>query len=405
MDQSILAFIKNLIYDTLYINFNYFTPPYENLWNMDRNLRNSLKNSEKLYDGFREFINTLEYGYYYYITDNMKINYIVFFPYEKTREFIALGPFFIEKPSQKYFQEISQLNNLSITDLEVIKGFLFGIVVIENNFQLISTITHIHSYFNPECEPFSVKYVTLNKTESEEFKMNPNEDFEVFERAVCRRYECENTLLEHISKGNYELASYEGRKFISYPCEPNNKSPLRDVKTYMLAANTLFRKAAESTKVHPFYLHKISLRFANLIENGTSDKELQNLYDKMIREYCTLVKTRSMNQYSPVIRDVLHYIDFNLNLPLTLEMLAEKYELSIPYLSTLFKREVGLTIVSYINKQRIKIACKLLNSSNMSIQDISAAVGILDSNYFTRLFKKETGCSPRSYRKLQTIET
>lgn len=403
MNQSTLQFIKDIIYDTLFVNFNFITPPYENIWSIDRNLRNSLKDSHKLYEHFKDFINTLDHGYYYYIKDNMKINYVIFFPDKASREIVALGPFFTEKPNEAYFQEITETNNLSAQELQVIKGFLYGIAVIENNFQLISTITHIHSYFNPDSQNFSVKYVNLYNNDDEDYKMIPKEEFEIFEKAVARRYECENTLLKYIAKGNYEMASYEGRKFISYPSEPKLKTHLRDVKTHMLAGNTLFRKTVESTKVHPFYLHEISRKYAYKIEVCTSQNELNNLYDKMIREYCTLVRTKSMKQYSPVVRDVLNYIDFNLNLPLTLEMLAEKYELSVPYLATLFKKEVGSTIISYINKQRIETACKLLNSSNMSIQDISAAVGIMDSNYFTRLFKKETGYSPRTYRQNKNL--
>lgn len=403
MNQCTLQFIKDIIYDTLFINFNFLIPPYENIWSVDRNLRNSLNESEKLYNHFKDFINTLEYGYYYYIKDKMKINYVIFFPFENSREIVTLGPFFTEKPNAEYFQEITEINNLAIQDLQVIKGFLFGIAVIENNFQLISTITHIHSFFNPKSESFSLKMVNLDDIKEEEFKMVPKEDFEVFEKAITRRYQCENDLLEYISKGNYEMASYEGRKFISYPAEPKMKTPLRDIKTHMLAGNTLFRKTAESTSVHPFYLHEISSKYAFKIEVCTSEKELNNVYDKMIREYCTLVKTKSMNQYSPVVRNVLNYIDFNLNLPLTLENLAEKYDLSVPYLSTVFKKEVGLTIISYVNKKRIETACKLLNSTNMSIQDVAATVGILDSNYFTRLFKKETGHSPRKYRQSKNL--
>lgn len=404
MNQSMLQFIKDIIYDTLFINFNFITPPYENIWCVDRNLRNSLNDSEKLYDHFKDFINALEPGYYYYIKDNMKINYIIFFPYKASREFISLGPFFTEKPNGDYFQQITELNSLSMQEVQIIKGFLFGLPVIENNFQLISTITHVHSYFNPNSETFSVKHVNLDNSDNEEYKMIPKEDFEVYENAICRRYKCESDLLGYIAKGNYEMASYEGRKFVIYPTEPKLKTHLSDIKSNMLAGNTLFRKTVESSKVHPFYLHEISRKYAYKIEVCTSEKELNNLYDKMIREYCTLVRTKSMNQYSPAIRKVLNYIDFNLNLPLTLETLADKYELSIPYLSTLFKKEVGLTIISYINKQRIETACKLLSSTNMSIQDISATVGILDSNYFTRLFKKETGYSPRKYRQTKNLQ-
>jgi YesN/AraC family two-component response regulator len=95
----------------------------------------------------------------------------------------------------------------------------------------------------------------------------------------------------------------------------------------------------------------------------------------------------------------LDYIEFNLNLPLTLKSISEKFNLSAPYISSQFKKEVGTTVIRYINQLRINDAIKLLDSSSMSIQDIAAYVGIPDYNYFTKVFKKEMGVTPSDYRK------
>lgn len=136
-----------------------------------------------------------------------------------------------------------------------------------------------------------------------------------------------------------------------------------------------------------------------MIELTNSESALNKLYEQMIREYCLLVQNKSRNIYSLSVRKILDYIEFNLNLPLTLKSISEKFNLSAPYISSQFKKEVGTTVIRYINQLRINDAIKLLDSSSMSIQDIAAYVGIPDYNYFTKVFKKEMGVTPSDYRK------
>ena len=56
-------------------------------------------------------------------------------------------------------------------------------------------------------------------------------------------------------------------------------------------------------------------------------------------------------------------------------------------------------MTDYINTQRIQLAAKRLCTSTISIADAAEEVGILDVNYFTKLFKKVFGITPTSYRK------
>ena len=119
----------------------------------------------------------------------------------------------------------------------------------------------------------------------------------------------------------------------------------------------------------------------------------------MIRNYCFLVQNKSTKQYSPIIRQALHHIEFNFNQAILLEELAAKLNVSVPHLSNQFKKETGTTIVKYINHLRIQAALRLLNTSSISIQDISSHVGIEDNNYFTKVFKQEVSMTPTSYKK------
>lgn len=90
-----------------------------------------------------------------------------------------------------------------------------------------------------------------------------------------------------------------------------------------------------------------------------------------------------------------HYMDHNLSV----KSVSENVFLSVSYLCTYFKSETGVTLNQYITDYRIRKALNLLSSTNMKIIDVSSAVGYKDSNYFAKLFKKQTGMSPKEYKK------
>lgn len=73
--------------------------------------------------------------------------------------------------------------------------------------------------------------------------------------------------------------------------------------------------------------------------------------------------------------------------------------ISPSYLPSLFKQDTGTTIVDYINSQRVDRAAVLLATTDRSIAAVAAAVGILDVNYFTKIFKKQLGTTPTQYRR------
>ena len=119
----------------------------------------------------------------------------------------------------------------------------------------------------------------------------------------------------------------------------------------------------------------------------------------MLRSYCELVEKRSTALYSEPIRQILVTIDASIASDLSLKRFANELFLNTSYLSSLFKKETGITLTDYVNKHRIAYAKRLLKSTTLSIQGVATSVGIPDIHYFTRLFRRETGLSPRDFRK------
>lgn len=93
-----------------------------------------------------------------------------------------------------------------------------------------------------------------------------------------------------------------------------------------------------------------------------------------------------------------HYMEQNLSV----KSISANVFLSVSYLCTYFKNETGITLNQYITDFRTKKAMQLLAETNMKIVDVSNAVGYRDSNYFAKIFKKQTGFSPKEYKNKST---
>lgn len=104
-----------------------------------------------------------------------------------------------------------------------------------------------------------------------------------------------------------------------------------------------------------------------------------------------------------IIQEVATYIYEHFADNLSLENVADKFNLSRSYLSKKFKTATGFGFKEYIINVRIQNACRLLLESNKSITDIAFECGFNDSNYFGDAFRKAKGVSPHKYRKNETF--
>ena len=93
------------------------------------------------------------------------------------------------------------------------------------------------------------------------------------------------------------------------------------------------------------------------------------------------------------------YLDEHYTGKIMLEELAEKFFINKFYLSKIFKETYGTTVNNYLISKRITRAKQLLRFTNMTVDEVGAAVGMEDANYFSRMFRKVEGISPREYRK------
>ncbi len=96
---------------------------------------------------------------------------------------------------------------------------------------------------------------------------------------------------------------------------------------------------------------------------------------------------------------LLSYIEKNLSRKLTLAKLSEEFHQNPTYLSNLFAKKMGVPLIAYCNRRRIRQAIDLIWSTDYSVSEIADKVGISDVVNFSKMFKRVTGHSPSEYRK------
>lgn len=121
--------------------------------------------------------------------------------------------------------------------------------------------------------------------------------------------------------------------------------------------------------------------------------------EEIIISACTEIKEirKGVSSYS-VERAVL-FIEDNYHKPISVEDVAVHVELSANYIGRLFKQHQGVSIREFLNRVRVDAACELMTASNKKNYEIAYAVGYNDPNYFSIVFKKITGVSPKQYRE------
>ena len=98
------------------------------------------------------------------------------------------------------------------------------------------------------------------------------------------------------------------------------------------------------------------------------------------------------------IEKAIEYIDNNFTEQLSLNHLAEKYGSSPNHFIKKFKEKTGYTPIKYLAIKKVEAAKKLLETTSLPISSVMEKVGFYDASYFSKLFKKTVGYSPRGYR-------
>jgi len=134
-----------------------------------------------------------------------------------------------------------------------------------------------------------------------------------------------------------------------------------------------------------------------LLRKGT-DIELQEYILKKFQLLHNTQRNVLRNKYSAVVYDALTMIyDEYGNFSLSLSTIAAAIHVNPSYLSRIFKTEIGMGIVDFINQHRIKRSVDLISQGKMTCREIAISCGFESYNYFFKVFKRYTGTTPKEF--------
>ena len=159
---------------------------------------------------------------------------------------------------------------------------------------------------------------------------------------------------------------------------------------------------------HPESVSEITELLAGLYTIADSGDYVRDMrINQELSRLLTLLMSYSWHPENKVISKkrmelsrIREYLDEHFREKIVLEELARNFYVDKYYLTKIFKEAYGVTITAYILSMRITKAKSLLRFTDMTIEEVGAAAGMSDANYFARSFKKTEGMTPREYRRL-----
>ena len=364
-------------------------------------------NAENLSAPLKEYLPDILPNTVYTVTDRLFLKYIyLLLPETSPASLLAIGPYLEKEISEQELLELTESLEIPPVQQKYIQKYY-------SSLPTISPESPIHLFLTLFYERLwgqdGFTYAAFNR--------DALSDFTAFRQKVLsseeatnqwnvemieKRYASENALMDAVRTGNLKKVDTHIGRITAAVFDKRLPDHLRTLKNYCIITNTLLRKAAEQGGVHPIYLDSVSSDFAEKIEQISSPAACPSMIGSMARSYCRLVKNHSAKSYSPAVQKAMICVDADLSAPLSLSYLADELNINSSYLSSLFKKETGITVTTYIIRQRINYAKHLLTNTRLQIQTVAQHCGLGDVHYFSKLFKKETGLTPREFR--QTVQ-
>ncbi|MCL1810433.1 MAG: AraC family transcriptional regulator [Clostridiales bacterium] len=242
-------------------------------------------------------------------------------------------------------------------------------------------------------------YLKINKHYHEMQKIAENlQKYKKENKAAAYPYEIEAKLLQSVKNGDVADSLAVFRAFLGEVSviEAGDLSSIR-IKILNLCS-VLLRLSAEKAglsreETEPYYA------YMDAVGEADSISELSAQASNFIEQAARAFRHGAYSGNSQIIAKAVSYILESYKDRISLKDIASTLHTSPSYLSMLFKQEMGFTITDYLNQVRIGRSRELLSEGNLSLLDIAVQSGFEDQSYFSKVFKKINGVTPKEYRK------
>ncbi|TVR55661.1 MAG: helix-turn-helix domain-containing protein [Spirochaetaceae bacterium] len=143
----------------------------------------------------------------------------------------------------------------------------------------------------------------------------------------------------------------------------------------------------------------LNYRYLEKLDEQKDLNDLAHWMARILRRFSDCMFLLKEVKHVDAMRKSTEYIKHRMSEKVTLDAVARHVNLSSPYFSRIFKDEMKMSFVTYLNTARVERSKELLRATDLRLAEIAALAGFEDQSYFTKVFKRTTGTSPGRYRE------
>lgn len=179
-----------------------------------------------------------------------------------------------------------------------------------------------------------------------------------------------------------------------------SENPLQNLRYHYVVTVAMITRYCVHAGMEQEKAYSLSDFYILKMDKCNAIPEIVELHDTMCMAFCKQMDIiRKANVLSKPIVLCLDYIYTHLHYRITLEEVADHLAISKNYLSTLFKKEMGISLSEYIISLKIEKARNLLQYSDYTLSDISNYLAFSSESHFIQVFQKKVGVTPNKFRK------
>lgn len=179
-----------------------------------------------------------------------------------------------------------------------------------------------------------------------------------------------------------------------------SRDSLRNMRYHFVVQTALITRLCVENGLERELAYTMSDLYIGKMDMLSTPRQILLLHNEMLMDFTQKMAGLPKQQvYSIHIVRAIEYIYKHRNERLTVQDTAEALNINRSYLSSLFKKETGVSISGFIRSEKIKAAANMLRFSDFSYADIAEYFGFASQSHFTQLFRMETGYTPVEYRK------
>jgi YesN/AraC family two-component response regulator len=313
---------------------------------------------------------------------------------------ILAGPVLPEMPSLEIVDDLLKKMSLPLSGRSALYAALLSVSLVEarkieymsrllhtSTMNLLDTASSVIQETNEQAEENIRVNAYLNAIQVEpELKTNDKQIRDL-----------EDKLVHAVRAGNVQDAKSFIEQLFStrsiYSGLQTQLTTIHAIELLTLVARTAIEAGAG---VHAMY--KLTNRAFLKLMQAQSNNQISLMLAHTVEMAISLLEIVETNDTTALIRQGIYYIHQHYTEDITLEAVAGYVHVSSSYFSSLFKEKTSVSFTVYVNRMKIERAKKLLKNSEMTLTDIAMALGFCSQSYFSSVFKKHVGMSPKQFR-------